>query len=47
RRAAQARPCHLQRGPDRLFEMIPAARRWFDLPVAPPAPLRALAELRS
>ncbi|VFT74153.1 shikimate 5-dehydrogenase [Klebsiella aerogenes] len=43
-RAAQARQCHIQRGTDMLFEMIPAYLRFFDLPVATPEQLRALAE---
>ncbi len=30
-RAAQARQCHIQRGTDMLFEMIPAYLRFFDL----------------
>ena len=45
-RAAQARQCHIQRGTDMLFEMIPAYLRFFDLPVATPEQLRALAEIR-
>lgn len=36
-RAAQARQCHIQRGTDMLFEMIPAYLRFFDLPVATPS----------
>lgn len=39
-RAAQARQCHIQRGTDMLFEMIPAYLRFFDLPVATPEQLR-------
>ncbi|MER3862533.1 shikimate dehydrogenase, partial [Klebsiella pneumoniae] len=45
-RAAQARQCHIQRGTDMLFEMIPAYLRFFDLPVATPEQLRTLAEIR-
>ncbi len=45
-RAAQARQCHIQRGTDMLFEMIPAYLRFFDLPVATPEQSRALAEIR-
>ncbi|TNC53508.1 shikimate dehydrogenase, partial [Klebsiella quasipneumoniae] len=45
-RAAQARPCPLQRRTAMLYEMIPAYLRFFDLPGATPEQLRALAEIR-
>lgn len=42
--AAMARDCHVQRGTDMLFEMIPAYLRFFGLPVATPEQLREGAE---
>ncbi|MGL4723214.1 MAG: shikimate dehydrogenase family protein [Scandinavium sp.] len=44
--AAMACDCHVQRGTDMLFEMIPAYLRFFGLPVATPEQLRELAEIR-
>lgn len=44
-RAALARGCEVQVGTDMLFEMIPAYLEFFDLPVATPDRLRALARL--
>lgn len=44
--AAMARGCPVQRGTDMLFEMIPAYLDFFQLPVATPEQLQALADIR-